>query len=207
MIKDKFYIKCANYDFENLFKTKGYAYFTKGNYNLNIIGVRNSEREITNLFDDILVVIYNSGKDQKPIRKLYKITTEPGLYYMKEHILNNAGAAILVPAQYRGCWKIGMHKGTQRALVQVKPVKVYRDGNKNDIYDMNPETIENGIFGINIHRASKEGITRNINKYSAGCQVFNSVQDFTSFMYLCDKQAELYGNSFTYTLVNEDDLV
>ena len=31
--------KCKKYDFKTLLEGKGYAYFTKGKYNLNIIGV------------------------------------------------------------------------------------------------------------------------------------------------------------------------
>ena len=39
MIKTALYNKVKDYDFEALFKKKGYSYFTKGAYNLNIIGV------------------------------------------------------------------------------------------------------------------------------------------------------------------------
>ena len=56
MIENKLYNKCINYAFESLFKKLGYSYFTKGNYNLNIIGVRaNNSNKITNLYDDILI--------------------------------------------------------------------------------------------------------------------------------------------------------
>ena len=43
-------------------------------------------------------------------------------------------------------------------------------------------------------------------QYSAGCQVFNSPIEFNSFMRLCEEQRKLYGNSFTYTLINEEDM-
>ena len=112
----------------------------------------------------------------------------------------------MVPNQYRGAWQIGLHRGKYKALVQRKPVSVYRDGNKNDIYDLKPTSIQNGLFGINIHR-SNEAWTRNtIDQYSAGCQVFNNPHDFLSFLRLCEKQKDKYGNSFTYTLINETDL-
>ena len=32
-------------------------------------------------------------------------------------------------------------------------------------------------------------------------------KDFKEFMDLCYKQKELYGNKFTYTLINEEDLI
>ena len=196
--------KCTVYDFEKLFKAKGYVWFTKGNYNLNIIGIRsNNNNKVTNKYDDMLVVDYNTGNGHK--RVCYTITTEPGIYYI-ENLCNSNGAAILVPGQYRGCWQIGLHRGKYRALCQKKEVKVYRDNNKNMIYDMNPENINKGIFGINIHR-SNETYTRNtIDKYSAGCQVFNNPVEFNAFMRLCKEQRKLYGNSFTYTLINEEDM-
>ena len=197
-------IKCDSYNFEKLFKAKGYAWFTKGNYNLNIIGVRShNNNKVTNQYDDILVVDYNTGNGHK--RVCYNITTEPGRYYM-EHLGNPKGTAILVPGQYRGCWQIGLHRSKYKALCQKKEVKVYRDNNKNMIYDINPENVDKGIFGINIHR-SNEFYTRNaIDQYSAGCQVFNSPIEFNSFMRLCEEQRKLYGNSFTYTLINEEDM-
>ena len=207
MIKftDKFLDKVRNYDYETLFKKKGYKYFTKGEYNLNIIGVRrNNNKRITNMFDDCLIVIYNNSKGTQ--RKLYNITTEPGDYYMRKTLGNPKGTAILVPNQYCGCWKLALHRGKYKALCQRKPVQVYRDGNYNNVYDLEPKTIDTGIFGINIHRANELWTRRTIDQYSAGCQVFNSPESFQSFIKLCEKQKELYGNSFTYTLLNEEDL-
>ena len=196
--------KCAAYNFEKLFKEKGYAWFTKGNYNLNIVGIRsNNNNKVTNQYDDILVVDYNTGNGHK--RVCYTITTEPGKYYM-HNLGNPKGTAILVPGQYRGCWQIGLHRGKYKALCQKKEVKVYRDNNKNLIYDINPETIDNGIFGINIHRSNESWTRNTIDKYSAGCQVFNNPVEFNAFIRLCEKQKELYGNSFTYTLICEEDM-
>lgn len=206
-MKEELLKKCLTYDFEKLFKRKGYNYFTKGTYNLNIIAVRsNNNNKVTNEFDDVLVVIYNTQVKQNK-RQAYFITTEPGLYYTKDKLFNSKGTSILVPDQYKGTWKIGKHKGKYKALVQAKPVRVYRDANKDDVFDLLPETIEQGIFGINIHRSNEFGESAKVNKWSAGCQVFKRVEDFKAFLLLCDKQAALYGNSFTYTLINEEDLV
>lgn len=206
MIKPNFNSICTYADYEKIFKQKGYAYFTKGQYNLNIIGIRSNNRnKVTNLFDDLLVVIYKTptGKWQ---RVSYSITTEPGTYYMTRKLLNPKGTAILVPGQYRGCWELGKHKGEYKALVQKKPVKVYRDGNKDDIYDMVSKCIDNGVFGINIHRSDEFVKVNYVNSYSAGCQVFSDPNDFKKFIALCEKQRQLYGNSFTYTLLNEEDV-
>lgn len=204
MIKDTLYTKISNYNFEELFARKGYKYFTRGIYNLNIIGVRrHTDGKVKNMYDDYIVIDYRTNTKQQ--RKIYKITTEPGLYWM-QRFMNPKGTAILVPGQYVGTWAIGKHKGKYEALCQRKDVKVYRDNNKDDVYDMKPETIDKGMFGINIHRSSEFIKVEYINKYSAGCQVFQSANDFANFMALCRKQRDIYGNSFTYTLINEQDL-
>ena len=206
MIKPNFYSICQYADYEKIFKAKGYAFFTRGQYNLNIIGVRSDNKnKVTNLFDDVLVVVYKTptGKWQKVA---YPITTEPGLYYMTKGQINKKGTSILVPGQYRGCWELGKHKGQYKALVQKKPVKVYRDGNKDETYDMCAASIDTGVFGINIHRSNEFTQAHLVNSYSAGCQVFSDPNDFRRFIALCEKQRELYGNSFTYTLLNESDI-
>ena len=204
-MKQNLYSKCNSYDFEKLFKSKGYAWFTKGVYNLNIVGIRsNNQHKVTNDYDDILVVEYRTGTNLK--RAIFNITTEPGKYYMK-NIINCKRTAILVPDPYRGSWELGKHKGQYKALVQKKPVKVYRDSNKDEIYDMNPETIDTGNFGINIHRSGEWVVAKHIDKWSAGCQVFADDNQFRAFIRLCEEQAKIYGNSFTYTLINEEDMV
>lgn len=197
------YNKCLKADFEKILANKGYVYFDKGEYNLNIIGVRaNTNKEITNKFNDCLVVIYNTGKGYR--KDIYAFTTDPGLYYMKYPLSKN-GCAILVPNQYRGCYAIGKHRG-YTALVQVKPVQVYRDNNKNDIYDLIPSSIEGGLFGINIHRSVSNGKTNSIDKYSAGCQVVADSVDYSNFIANCQIAKGKWGNSFTYTLLDEADL-
>ena len=71
-------------------------------------------------------------------RKIYPITTDPG-FKSRTNPMNNSGCAILAPNQYRGCWTFGYHKGRYEALVQTKPVKVYRDNNKERV-------VRNGRF-------------------------------------------------------------
>ena len=205
MIKNTLVYKVARNDLSIILKRKHYSFFTKGYYNLNIIAIRKDNNKIiTNKYDDVLAVIYRDKTGLKT--RYYNITTEPGDYYMRKKLGNPKGTAILVPGQYRGCWKLGKHKGEYEALVQAKPVKVYRDGNKDNVYDMYPQTINEGLFGINIHR-SNQGFTRDtIDMYSAGCQVFADPNDFNEFIELCKKQSSLYGNSFTYTLIDEKDL-
>jgi hypothetical protein len=58
------------------------------------------------------------------------------------------------------------------------------------------------MYGVNIHRANKTGTTKTVDKNSAGCQVFENAADFDFFLKLCTKHKILYGNRFTYSLVD-----
>ena len=55
-------IKCA-------VESKGHKWFENGNYNLNIVGVRNSNthNKVTNKFDDCITVSYNVDGEEKTI--------------------------------------------------------------------------------------------------------------------------------------------
>ena len=188
-------------------ESKGYKWFEGGNYNLNIVGVRNSDtnNEVTNKFDDTLTVSYSVDGEIKYHE--FIATTDPGQHWEK-NLLNKDGVAILVPNQYRGSHEIRKHQGKYEALCQKKPVKVYRDNNKDGKYDMLEENIQEGIFGINIHKAgSRVNGSTQIDKWSAGCQVFSKESDFNQLMDLAYKAKDLYGNSFTYTLIESKDVV
>ncbi len=181
----------------NLLTQKNYAIFERP-FELNIVGVRNPNR-ITNNFDDAIHVFYKNTNKEWQLHS-YNATTDPGNYWLK-HLLNTKGCAVLKPNQYINCYAIGLHRGKYRALVQQLPVTVYRDANTNNSIDMLKGTEDTGLFGINIHHAANVGITNEVNKYSAGCQVFAAVKDFESFMLLAEKHKKLYGNQFTYTLL------
>lgn len=193
---------------EATIKAKGYKWFENGDYNLNIVGVRNSDtlNEVTNKFDDCMTLSYKVDSEWQ--YHCFECTTDPGKHWV-ENILRESGVAILKPNQYRGSHKIGLHQGKYEALRQQKPVQVYRDNNLDNCYDLIEENIEQGIFGINIHRATKyEGRkSTQIDKWSAGCQVIAANDDFKLFMEICNKAKDHWGNSFTYTLIESDDLV
>ncbi|MGI9554833.1 MAG: hypothetical protein ACR2M6_02560 [Vampirovibrionia bacterium] len=181
-------------------KDLGYKIFTQGEYNLNIIGVRKNFVQ-NNKFDDEIHVVFKQNKEW--IDLVFPITTDPGLYYLVNPI-NISGTAIMVEGQYRGAYKVGLHRNKYEALVQTGgKVRVYRDRNKDEVIDMNKESIIDGYFGINIHRATSQGSSNDVNKWSAGCQVFQNSNDFDIFMSLCNKSKSIFGNSFTYTLLEK----
>jgi hypothetical protein len=178
-------------------KGKGYVIYTKP-YQLNIVGKR-SKNTIPNKFDDKLFVFWKNDENKWEGKK-YDITTDPATYFL-ENPLSTLGSAILKEGQWKDAYGIGMHRNSYEAVVQKKPVVVYRDYNRDAILDWNNGREETGLFGINIHKAGVN--TQDIGKYSAGCQVFQNISDFEEFMNLARKQKQLYGNTFTYTLIDE----
>ena len=189
----------------SLMNKEGYTFFD-GNkkFNLNLIGIRRDNAG-TNKFDDFMVVLYKS-EGLKEVCKIYPITTDPGEHWLK-HPINPKGTAVLVPGQYRGTWKLGKHQNNYEALVQRKPVKVWRDNNKDEVIDYQQlKLVNEGYFGINIHRSNPYTQSYLVNRWSAGCQVFQKIEDYKEFMELCKNSSALYGNSFSYTLVTEQDL-
>jgi hypothetical protein len=188
---------------KKLVKKKGYAWFD-GNkpYNVNIIGYRTKDKRL-NIYNDFLYLAYRN-ENLNWVLKEYTATTDPGLYYLQSPP-NNRGTAILAPGQYRSTYKLDLHRGRYKALCQrLGPVKVYRDYNRDKTLDMNPVSLEEGWYGINIHRASKWVKNRFVNKYSAGCTVMNNPIEYDEFINIIEKSAKLYGNKFTYTLLEEE---
>ena len=187
---------------------KGYKYFTGGDYDVNIIGVRNSDThgKVTNAFDDCVTISFKEDGEWKFY--CYQATTDPGSHWEK-NLLNTKGVAILKPGQYRGSHKLRLHQGKYLALGQQKPVKVYRDNNRDGKYDLLEENIDEGIFGINIHRATGRagGKSVQVDKWSAGCQVIADNDDWHQFLDICQTAREKWGNSFSYTLLESKDIV
>jgi len=191
---------------ETAIKAKGYVWFsdlTNKGYNVNIVGVRNSStgNKVTNLFDDMMTLSYKDENGVWVFRE-WMNTTEPGAKGVKEYH-NPKGVARLVEGQYRGSYEIGLHQGKYEALTQAKPVKVYRDQNKDLIYD--ETNIDEGLFGINIHKAGQDSTW--VENWSEGCQVFKRVKDFDEFMKIIKKASKIHGNLFTYTLIESKDII
>lgn len=185
-------------------KAKGYVWFEDANnkgFDVNIIGVRNSAtgQTVTNLFDDCITLSYKDGGQWK--FHCWPATTDPGKKGVQQYH-NAAGVARLVEGQYRGSHTLGLHQGKYEALKQQKPVKVYRDANRDLVFE--ESKVQEGIFGINIHKAGADSTY--VENWSEGCQVFKKSADFESFMAICRKAAAIHGKSFTYTLIESADI-
>ena len=195
---------------ETAVKAKGYKWIedpsNKG-YDVNIVGVRNNKTKgrVTNAFDDHITISYKL--DGEWYFECFKCTTDPGTHWV-ENIMREEGVAILKPGQYRGSHKLRLHQGKYMALGQQKPVKVYRDNNRDGKYDLIEESVQEGLFGINIHRATGRsgGTSTRVDKWSAGCQVIANNDDWHCFLDICQTAREIWGNNFSYTLIESKDI-
>ncbi len=179
----------------------GYAVFTNGDYDLNLIGIRSKTRK-ANEFDDLMTCTYKEGG--RWVTRYWPCTTDPGAYWL-ENPSRVSGTAILAPGQYRGAYRLGKHRGRYEALCQSGKVMVFRDSNKDEILDTSADTIEEGYFGINIHRANSKRKSVPVEKWSAGCQVIADPSDYAELILLAHTQIDKRGfKTFTYTLIEED---
>jgi len=179
-------------------RDRGYEIYTKP-YQLNIVGLRNKST-VANRFDDEIHVFYKNGNGEW-INHIYPATTDPGTFWLRNPSYPQ-GTAILAQGQYINAYAISLHRGKYKALVQVKPVTVIRDYDRDAFLDFDNGIYQTGMFGINIHHGESSGTTTYVDKYSAGCQVFQTIVQYNEFMNLCDQHKALYGNLFTYTLID-----
>jgi hypothetical protein len=177
-------------------RAKGYKFF-EGDFNLNLVGIRNMRDVQANTFNDLFCVAFQD-KGQ-PVLRVYPCTTDPGTYY-RVSPANVQGTAILPAGQHFGLWKVGLHQGKYEALVQRTPTVPIRDNNRDASLDLNARTGHRELIGLNCHRARADGTSKQVDKWSAGCQVIANSADFDELMRLAKYAASVYGNGFTYTL-------
>jgi hypothetical protein len=135
-----------------------------------------TDKNLTNTFDDF-VAVYKSGL---PVMAL-PCSTTAGDYYVFNPLTVGGitGTAIACEQQI-----VGAHQFVTAAnwkflwlnapyFMQVLPITIYRDGNKNRLIDVFIKMF--GLFGINFHRG---GIAAFINGWSAGCLVVQDIYWF-----------------------------
>ena len=186
---------------------KGYRYFTSGDLNVNIVGVRNmaTGTRVTNKFDDKITISYKEDGEWK--FHCFDCTTDPGDDWM-DNPMSSRGCAILKPGQYKSSHKLRLHAGKYLALGQQNDVTVYRDRNSDGVYDFDENSTTTGLYGINIHRATSKAGKKStyVDKWSAGCQVIASNDDWHLFLDICQAARDQWNNNFTYTLIQSTDV-
>lgn len=220
----------VTYDKLKSFLTKKYIMFYTTKVKLNIIGIRNNNT-VGGKFDDTLVLC--SSDDNDKWIKTFQVTVDPSdiaLTTMK----NSKGTAIVKSnIFYKDLWQLGFHKQDKvhPALVQVNPITVVRDYNKNNNLDIvlskfdkvvkvgnDNKNItdyyyqgklvgreETGLFGINCHRASAWRILESVGLYSEGCTVHKDPNRYNKeFIPIIEKYSKL-NDKFSYVIINQDE--
>lgn len=193
-------------------EAKGYKLF-KNPGELNIVYVEGCDADGTpnadkpNEFNDRRLVIRFNGDVPKIIGN-WEATTEPGFYYT-DNPMNIAGAARIKFGQYLNAWQVGTHGNSapHEALIQVAPVTVFRDYNRDMARTGDKE--DTGNFGINQH-AGYDYPYGNINKASAGCLVGRTWDGHEEFMAIVKAdpryKRDPRGFAFSSTIIAGDDL-
>lgn len=190
-------------EIEYIYKNNAEILYTPGY--LNIIGIRHPEK--VNAFNDELYYFWYSNLGElQGTTVLGGFTTDPGKYYLNNP-LTDSGCAILEEGFYPKLWKYGYHRNKYPALVQNSACKVYRDGNRDDILDYDATSSEEGIFGINLHRANQSITSTRVDKWSAGCQVIASPVEFNDLMTKVEIAVNLGQVEFPYLLLNINSLM
>ncbi|MCH2216328.1 MAG: hypothetical protein MK086_14270 [Flavobacteriales bacterium] len=182
---------------------KNYKFFDEGEkpYNLNIIGIRSTSK-LMDFFNETLVVIYRDELKEMHI-DYFHYTTKPGLHYLKNPLHPN-GCAVLKEGQHLGSMIKRKHRGKYYALCQAKSMPYYRDNDRDEELEFTGK-VYTGKIGLNIHRESPTKIDLKVGRNSAGCGVIQARFDY--FMWLIDMGIKYWKNQFTYTLINEGDIM
>jgi len=189
-------------DIVSVMENKEYAVFQNATqpYNLNLVGIRTLDI-VSEKFNDWVTVFY--WYDGQCVFFGFPATTDPGLFY-RENPLQVRGTAIMVPGQYRGAYMVGKHRG-YKALQQRVAMRFWRDADRDAELDMDGMPVEEDVIGANIHRANAHRPSLQVGKWSAGCQVIQDPYHFAFLISLCEQASAAFGNSFTYTLLDERD--
>jgi hypothetical protein len=155
---------------------------------LTLVGVRMA-RNTPGAVDDLLWAFRTDATDGRLIARIYPLETEPSVPFLLDPV-NKAGAAVMAPQQARAAYRRGLHRG-RPALVQVGPVVVYRDNDRDSAVEVLPARVEEGFFGINIH---------DIRGDLAGCQGLYS-GDLAELLALADEHTAAGFGDLDYTLL------
>ncbi|MEA5506027.1 peptidoglycan-binding domain-containing protein [Halotia wernerae UHCC 0503] len=169
-----------------------------GNWSLN--------SDASNQFNDRRIVIEVVDGVPKIVDH-WQATSEPGAYYTYNP-MNPEGAARIKFGQYKA-WAVGMHGNADRheALVQVRPITVYRDFNKD--FQRTGDKTDIGFFYVNQHWGY-DAPSNDIKNASAGCLVGRMRQGHREFMAIIKQDRRYVANNdyvFYTTIIPGDDLV
>lgn len=191
--------------------SKGYS-VDSGAGEINIVylegsnedGTRNAD--LIDLWNDRSIVFDFAGSTPRILMNA-EATTEPGLSAtMSKAARTRGGVARIKIGQWKA-WSVGNHKSKAHpALVQVRPVTVCRDYNRDGKRTHDQE--ETGLFGINQHGTRPGVKPTKVGTWSEGCLVRRFWADHEAFVAICRSDVRYRlnpGYVFTSTVIDGDD--
>lgn len=171
----------------------GHRVYTGGDYDLNVVIERGPSRTAGSM-DDVIHVVYRLGDGW--ICESFPCSADPGKVYLRTPV-NPAGTAIIKAGQYPGLWQEGLHRG-RPALVQVGPVTVGRDGDRDD--QIEPVGSFTGVYAINLHDDAGAGADA-----SAGCVVVSKATIARVLELVRAQRSAGHGEKVTLTIIGPRD--
>jgi hypothetical protein len=178
--------------------------YKKNNYELqennlipNLFGVRASCTKNTGIYPKDFIGLLFKDND------IWNYIITPAYTTLENFLINSSlhtlGIYILKPGQYKDVYKIGYHKLKFEALRQIKDMTYYF------ISKENKEERTINLFS-NLHKATSNLISNNLNKYNNGSQIITNYYDFLKIQAMLKKAADSYSPYFSYTLFEESEL-
>lgn len=196
---------------------KGYVFFEKGDYNLNLIAVRENDI-FENTFSDTFYCIFKKAGVWQTIEMEWTTLAGTLGHGGEKNPLTGAetgtgvdGVAIIIPNQYRGVYKfVDTYIGflSYPYFMQVKNMDYWRDNDRNGL--ITKGKVYTGNYATLLHRMTNNNVnSKQVNSqyvaWSQGCNGAPEPQ-FRKLLRPVREAIKLYGNSFTYTILEAKDL-
>ncbi|NEP03115.1 MAG: cell wall hydrolase [Symploca sp. SIO2E9] len=172
---------------------------------INLDGTYNNDR--LNQWNDLVGILLfeRSGKPYFDI--ICRATTEPGKYFTDNPYKGTSGVARIDTGYHKELWQVGDHRGYEALAQGSNSVRLVRDENKDGRRNDEPTNERNR--GINLHTTKSRGwrgsaSPNSIGKWSAGCVVIYSPNDFLNFLDIVKSSRQYQENkkhSFDFTLL------
>ena len=212
-------------EIREVLKAKNYKFFEKGDFNLNLIAIREDDT-FDNKFSDSLQMLYKENGVWKA--PAFKFTTLAGtLGFGGEKAPLTAadtgtgvdGVAIILEGQYPGVYEYvntGYRYPFVEYLNQVGNFDYLRDNNKDGLVSRN-STRQTGNFKTCFHAMSwinkngtysdSEFVNYIGSPYSQGCIGAPALTMFTGIMPIIRQSVKIWGKKFTPTILHAKDFV
>lgn len=193
-------------ELKSLITAKGFLFYTD-NLKLNCIWQRTSDI-VTNHFTDFFHIAYLENGVEKVLS--LPATTKAGIkgaFDAPPTVEGITGTSVIIPWQYVDSWQFidaPTGKGypfDKEFFRQVKGIKYWRDGNKDQVVDHTQEQ-DNKIFGTHWHKMSQPGTygSGQVNNWSEGCMGL-AEPEFQKMLPIVRASVKLHGNLFTGTII------